>query len=81
MFPGMEEAGDHSGQPAIHGSTFAETGGMIEQPRQPDVPRAPEAPDIVDEESPDLHPAPPPDIPPGPEPGRPESQREVPGPR
>jgi hypothetical protein len=54
---------------------------MFEHPAKPDVPRPPDAPDIIDAPSPDLNPAPPPDIPPQPMPDRPEPQSDVPGPK
>jgi hypothetical protein len=54
---------------------------MFEHPSQPDVPRPPAVPDVLDTPPPDISPAPPPDIPPQPLPERPEPQRDVPGPR
>jgi hypothetical protein len=53
---------------------------MIEHPKAPDVPRPPQAPDIVDTPSPEINPAPPPDIPPQPMPEHPEPHRDIPGP-
>jgi hypothetical protein len=54
---------------------------MFEHPRKPDVPRPPEIPDIVDEQTPDISPAPPPDIPPEPIPDHHGPQRDIPGPK
>jgi hypothetical protein len=53
---------------------------MFEHPRNPDVPKPPETPDIVDGRPSDISPAPPPDIPPEPVPDGPGPQRDVPGP-
>lgn len=54
---------------------------MIEQPSKTDVPKPPEAPDMVDHPEPDINPVPPPDIPPQPAPDRPVPQRDPAGER
>jgi hypothetical protein len=52
--------------------------GMIEQPRQPDVPRPKGDPEIVDAPPPDINPVPPPDIPPQPLPDGEPPHRDSP---
>jgi len=53
---------------------------MIEQPKTPDIPPPPGAPDIIDAPPTDINTVPPPDIPPQPRPDQPGPHRE-PGPK